>query len=260
MHSHDLYWSASSTNHETVFSDGCNSPGSSPPKRWLDIRVGEPTAAPHDYTNYIKGAPDSILRRQGIAEKYKSLIPEYPRVYDYYRANRFLVVGVKGVNSAAETRWRNELDEINADLGPSKWVHVIVILVPTADRTYLHALEEAWLGGKKNDFVVVVGVPDYPKISWAGAMSWTKSEELKISVRDQIENLRTFDGDKVISLTRGEIQGKYVFRPMDDFEYLSASVTPSKGVMIFLFILGICVSAALQIYFWREDPFGDRYF
>src|SRR5687768_3948525 len=77
----DLTWDASSSNGEHVYHDGCNSPGSSPPDRWNVIVVGEPTAVEHSYTNYIKGNPDTILRRTGARERFGSRIPAYPEVY-----------------------------------------------------------------------------------------------------------------------------------------------------------------------------------
>lgn len=254
-HFYDKWWNSTTTNDERVFSDSCNSPSTSPPDRWVQIRVGEPTAVEHTYTNYIKAAPGTILRRQGLLEKYKKLIPQYPEVYDHYLVNRFFSVSVN-TEGLDWNRLNSGLAEINADLGARKQVNVIVLVVPIDDRGYLHGLEEAWLGGKKNDLVVVVGTPNFPKISWVGVMSWTKMEEMKLAIRDRIENLGTFDGEKILDIIRAEVEGKFVRRPMADFAYLSSSITPSSGVMVFLFILGLVVCGGLQWYFWMEDPFG----
>ncbi|HTK05340.1 MAG TPA: hypothetical protein VL500_07165 [Candidatus Eisenbacteria bacterium] len=250
----DLTWDASSSNGEHVYHDGCNSPGSSPPARWNAIVVGEPTAVEHSYTNYIKGNPDTILRRSGARERFASRIPAYPEVYDYYRADRFLAVGV----GVPELRRMNaRLSEINATLGAPKQVNVTVIVVNEGDQAYLEGLREAWLGGKKNDLVVVIGAPDFPRIAWAGVMSWTRNEEVKLAIRDRIAGMETFDGDAVLGIVAEEVRAKFVRRPMADFEYLRSTIEPPSWACWLLFILGCLASLGLTWYFWVADPFGD---
>lgn len=253
-HSHDIDWNATTSNGETAFSDGCNSPGSSPPARWNAIIVGEPTAIEHSYTNYIKGNPDSILRRTGAQERFASRIPAYPEVYDHYRANRFLAAGVAVPELG---RLNARLSEINARLGAPKQVNITVIVVNEGDQAYLEGLREAWLGGKKNDLVVVIGAPQFPQIAWAGVVSWTRNEEIKLTIRDRIATLQAFDGDRVLDIVAEEVQGKFVRRPMADFEYLRATLEPPTWACWLLFILGCLASLGLSWYFWVADPFGD---
>lgn len=256
-HSRDYYWEAETTNGETVFSDRCNPPGSSPPKRWLDIVIGEPTAVEHGFTNYIKASPESILNRQGAAEKFRGSIPPYPGVYDHYRARRFLFVGL--TPPADVEVLDNGLDEINADLGARKQVDMIVIVVKTDDQAYIEALSEAWLGGKKNDLVIAIGAPRFPELAWAAVMSWSQSEEMKLSIRDRIMDLGNFDGQKVLGIIRQEAASKFVRRPMSDFEYLMANVEPPAWSLILIFVLGTGMSIALTVYFLRNDPFGNNW-
>ncbi len=262
LHSHDIEWEAMSSNRELVYHDGCNAPGSASPARWNAIVIGEPTAVEHSYKNYIKGNPDSILRRQGAEKKFAGRIPRYPVVYDHYRANRFLVVGA-AVPEAARLGAR--LSEINARLGSPKQVNITVIVVREDDQSYLEGLREAWLGGKKNDLVAVVGLRespeavDRPEIAWAGVVSWTKNEEVKIGIRDRILELTTFDGDKVLDIVAEEVAAKFVRRPMADFEYLKSTIEPPRWAIWLIFVLGCLIAVGLQIYFWLEDPFGDEY-
>jgi len=260
-HFHDINWNAVSSNGETVYHDGCNAPGSSPPGRWQSIVIGEPTSVEHGYTNYIKGNPDSILRRQGAEKKFAGTIPGYPRVYDHYRADRLILVGGAGVPDAA--RLNRRLSEINAKLGAPKQVNIVLIVVRRSDQMYLEGLREAWLGGKKNDLVVVVGLPetpempDRPEIAWAGVVSWTKNEDVKIAIRDRILELKNFDGDSVLDIVQEEVAAKFVRRPMADFEYLKSTIEPPRWAVWTIFILGCLIALGLQIYFWIEDPFGD---
>lgn len=254
-HAADDAYYAETTNAEIAYGMKCVRPGSRAPARWSAIKVGEPTAIEHPYTNYLKGNPDSVLRRQGVKKAYEGLLPDYPRVRDHYRVTRALGMGVALPDA---DRLDAALDELNADLGARKQVNVILVVVRTGDRGYLHALEEHWLGGKKNDAVVIIGAPDFPRIAWAGVMSWSDAEEMKIMVRDRIEALDAFDGDAVIGILREEIGSKFVRKPMSDFEYLRATLSPSEGWLWFLYLFGLALALGLQFYFWKEDPFGEE--
>jgi len=255
-HSWDQVWTATSSNGETVYRQTCGRPGASDPDRWEAIRIGEPTAVEHRYTNYIKGNPDSILRRQGAAERFAGRLPSYPEVYDWYRIRRFIAIGVpvEGLGALNE-----RLSEINGRLGAMKKVNVVVVVVNESDQRYVEALRETWLGGKINDFVVVIGVPDPPAIAWAGVISWTRNEDLKVQVRDEIVALDAFDGSKVLDIVEQDVERKFEHRPISDFEYLKSTIEPSSTVTWIIGILGVLIALGLQIYFWIEDPFDDRW-
>lgn len=249
-HSYDKYWTAEASTGHVIYHSPCNSPNTTTPERWAQIIVGEPTAVESSYTNYIKASPDSVLRVQGLKEKYINHIPKYPSVYDYYRADRFIV---RNVNIPNLKQLNHRLSEINGNLGSSRQVNIIVVVVSVENQEYLQGLREAWLGGKKNDLIVVVGVAKYPDISWAGVLSWTSKEDIKISIRDRILDTKQFDGMKILNIIEEETRAKFVRRPMADFEYLSSSITPPTWVIWFLFVLGILISGGLSVFFHYHD-------
>jgi hypothetical protein len=179
-HDHDVYWSASTTNGESVFSDTCNPPGTQAPEAWERIRMGEPTAIEHTYINYIKGLPGKFFRRPWLVERYRSRLPSYPRVRGY-SASRFLTS--LGESLPDSEVLEQGLAELNADLGKARQVNIIVVVVGDESPEYADALAEAWLGGKKNDLIVVVGVPENLRVGWAKVVSWTDAR----GVRDGIE-------------------------------------------------------------------------
>jgi hypothetical protein len=260
QHSHDVAWNAVSTNGETVYSNGCNAPDSSVPERWTRIVVGEPTAHQHHFVNYIKGNPDSILNRQGVNEALVATVPAYPEVYDHYRVRRFLTAGA--VNIPDLDRLNARLSELNAELGHVREVNMIVLVAETGDQAYLEAVRQAWLGGKKNDLITVVGVRGAGgslEVAWAGVISWTKVEDIKIAIRDAIVGNGKFDGDQVLSSVRDNVASKFVRRNMSDFEYMEATIEPTDGVQWALFLAGILLSSLLSWYFWMHDPFRDGY-
>jgi hypothetical protein len=257
-HSHDKEWYASTTNGETAYSNTCGRPSSSDPTRWEAIVVGEPTSIEHSFTNYIKANPDSVLRRQGLAEKWKAELPKYPEVYDLYRADKVIVtpnVPRSGMNLRG---WNTRLAELNGDLGAAKQVDTIIVITAAADRSYLQALQEHWLGGKKNDVVVIIGAPHFPDIAWADVMSWSRSEEMKIEIRDAIQAMGQFDFDKLIPILKSEISAKFVRRKFADFAYLKSTVEPTETMMWVLGVLGLALSVGLWIFFHHKDVFGEE--
>lgn len=257
LHSYDIEWNAVSSNKENVYSDGCNSPGSSPPERWTAIVVGEPTSVEHSFTNYIKGNPDSILRRQGIAEKWGKMLPDYPKVYDYYRADKFILAAGEHHNHTIK-KWNDKLAEMNGRLGSLREVNIIIVLTQAPDREYVEALREHWIGGKKNDLVLVIGSPAFPTIAWTDVMTWSLAEQMRISIRDRVGKLGKFDGDKVLEILEAEVGQKFVRRKWEDFNYLKSTIEPSSTAQIILFIMGMVLSGVLWFVFHQHDVFEEE--
>jgi hypothetical protein len=257
-HSRDYWWGAKSTNGEGIYRNGCNAPGTSTPARWAQIKVGEPTAVEHSFDNYIKANPDSIMNRDKGLAKFNKLIPPYPRVFDYYRANTFLFAGVK-VPGEVSKRLNLSLREINASLGQRKQLNIIVLVANTDNIEYAEAVRAMWIGGKKNDIVAIIGTKNFPEMSFVETMSWSKSEEMKLAIRDRIMNLKTFDGDKILQIVQQEANKKFVRMKMEDYEYLMSNVEPKWWVLLIIFIVGLGVSIGLTIYFIKNDPFGHGF-
>ncbi len=254
-HGSDKTWNAVTSNGEPAYYQGCGRPGASDPARWQAIIVGEPTSVEHSYENPIKGNPDSILRRQGFAEKFGAALPEYPKVYDLYRAIKFLTPGIS-VPGIQDLNAR--LSETNAKLGALKKVNIITVVTGQSDPQFAEALREHWLGGKKNDIVVVIGAPRFPQIAWVDIISWTKSEDVKVDLRHRLLDLKEFDGPKAIKIIQEEVFGKFVHRSMSDFEYLKSTVEPSDFAFWTLFSIALALSIGLQWYFWKNDPFNTE--
>jgi hypothetical protein len=132
-----------------------DSQGTREPPRFTQVVIGEPATLEHTYTNFLKGAPDSLFNAKELAQRYAKSLPEHPRVYDYYRTDRALVIG-KGVPGVNPTKWSRGLDEVNARIGPRKQANLIMVFTDRPPE-FFEALQQQWLGGKKNEIVIVVG-------------------------------------------------------------------------------------------------------
>ncbi len=251
----DTEWYANTSNGEVAFDSGCRRNDEPAPERWDRIRLGEPTAIPHEYENYIRANPEPVLHPRGIATRFAGRLPTHPAVYDGFRIRQVINQGLP-LGADEEDRLNAELAEINADLGPTKHVSIIIVLTRESDPLFLEALREAWIGGEKNEFIIVVAMPSYPQIAWSGVISWTRQESLKSRVRDEINALGTFDGMRILALVRDEVRQGYIRRPMKDFEYLHDTTVPPIWSLLVLWVVGVGTNLLLARWFWRQNPFG----
>lgn len=255
-HSHDYDWNVFTSNNETITINRIDSQGVHTPPRWTAVKMGEPTAVTHSYNNYVKASPDSLFRHQGLVEKYKFDLPNNPQdIYDYYRLNRLITVGV---NVADAGRWNSDLSEINALLGRNRQANIIVVLAKNKPHDWYSALEEKWIGGKKNDVVLIVSVDDLMKPQWAEVMAWTTNPIFKVKLRDDVMDEPVIDRKAVIDALKVQVNTTFVRKPMADFAYLKGTITPSVTEWVITLIIGILVAGGLAWFFQVNDVFDDE--
>lgn len=251
-HFEDYDWDIYTSNHEEITISRVDDQGKQEPPRWSKAELGEPTAVEHDYVSYIKASPDSLFRRQGLKEKYQAKLPKYPEVSDYYRINRFISL----IPNQDHKKWNNGLNEINGDLGARKQANVLVVLTNEGPE-YFYALEEHWLGGKKNDIVLVIGMNEAAP-AWANVMAWTTSEIFKVKLRDQVMELKEISPEAVLPILVSNVDTYFQRKPMSDFAYLKASIKPSILQWVLSLLIGFGVSGGLAWYFHHNEfEFGE---
>jgi hypothetical protein len=199
------------------------------PHRYTIIVKGEPVALEGSYTNYIKAVPHSLFRPASadLKTKYALDIPEYPRVYDFYRADRVLPVGVK-VDVKA---WNAKLSEALKQLGPQRQANSVIVLTRHSD-DYFFALQDAWANGKKNDIVLVIGVNKEAAPQWVRVMALTKDSIFQVKLRDRVLALPVIDAAPVVEALRDETMRTFKRKSMKDFKYLEAEIDPPFWVMV----------------------------
>lgn len=230
------------------------------PANYAAAYVGEACSGEFSYTNYIKAVPDSLFNMADAQyEQFDSLIPSYPTVYGKYHVDHVLTMGM---GDKLDIRaWNDYLAGKLRTLGPSSQANVIVVIVNTADQTYRHALETAWLGGKKNDIIVLVGSTNYPTIDWVDTITLGQNAGnglMTVKIRDEITALGSIEsGQAVIDAIATNVAKHFDRKPMADFEYLKDDIQPATWVVITAFILAFLLSAVLTWLFHVYDPFGS---
>lgn len=249
-HSYDVDWVVKSTVGDFRIRR-INRQGTKEPPRWTVVKPKQPVAREHTFTNYIKAVPDLLFEEADtLSAEYAGKLPPYPgNVYDYHYVNRVLTSGVKLPD---QKEWNQELALLLRSLGPAKRVNIIIVFSNAPSMKYSLALSQSWLGGKKNDVVVVMGTPSYPAIEWVNVFSWSDSELFKVQLRDELFNHKTVDRAQVLKSIATHTSSSFVRKPMKDFEYLKSSIRPSTTVLMIIELISIMLSIGLSVWFHRE--------
>jgi len=232
--------------------------GARTPPRYTVAYVGEPVSAAKSYTNWIRAASSNLFYEDGAAEdKYRDILPQYPdKVYDYYRVDRVLGVGVQFPQG-----WNVQLSEKLKTLGPKKQMNAIVVLADANKIApdFAFALRRFWMGFKKNDAVIVVGL-DQGNVKWAEVMSWSKKSIFDISMRDYLYSKQdtAFDFTEMLGKLDTFATEYYERREMKEFEYLKSQIPTPTWLTIMLVVLSVGGSIGLTWFFHKEDPFGGN--
>jgi len=125
-HSFDVDWNLYNNIGESWRVSRIDRQGITEPPRWTKTKIGDPTSSRHSYPNYIKGSPDSLFKTGLNDQMYKDKLPKYPLgIYDYYKLNRLVTVGINVKNRDA---WNKGISKISSELGPTKQVNIVVVL------------------------------------------------------------------------------------------------------------------------------------
>lgn len=252
-HSYDVDWTLE-TSVGNIDVNRVDRRGTSEPPRWTRAQVGDPVAQTHLHTNYIKGAPESLfsaVAEQTTLKRHEATLPDYPLdVRDLHYLNRALTAGV-AVPDLAD--WNSELALRLRNLGPSKQVNWVVVFTKNNDPLWADALRVKWLGGKKNDVVVVLGTPEYPKLGWVRVLSWTDKELFKIQLRDELQALQTVDRKQVLDVLEKNVSKSFERKHMKDFEYLANQIQPPGWLVALLFVVSVAGSVGLSLYLSRNE-------
>jgi len=232
--------------------------GENEPPRYTKAKPLDPVAATRDYENYIKAAPGTLLKHEGLTKKFARYLPVYPQsVYDYHYMNRLVsVVPLKNPGY-----WNRELGRLNDHIAV-KSANVVLVLAGKQPQEYAYALEQHWIGGKKNDVIVVIGTNE-TQINWVYVMTWSKNELFKVHLRNDLLELGSItDLHKVLAVIEDDTLKMFTPRNMHDFEYLKSSITPTTSQWFWSLIISTIVSLGLSFLFSHPEVnvsiTGDR--
>jgi hypothetical protein len=230
--------------------------GSNEPERFTQVQLGEPASTTSSYDNYVKAAPDTLFRRQGQVEKYQQYLPEYPQqVFDYYRMNRLVLVN--GATVEDSKYWNVDLSVLNAEMGKLKQTNVVLVFTKGLPAEYFYALEQHWVGGKKNDVILVIGLDSSGNKSWVNVMAWENNDLFKVKLRDAVLDLPDLQRWSILPVFKEHVVKYHERKPMKDFEYLTASITPTVTQWTVTLIIQMLICLALTIVLHKNEVFPE---
>jgi hypothetical protein len=255
-HSHDYDWNLN-TDIDDIKIDRIDRQGVQQPPRWTIAQNGEPVAISHKYVNWVKAVPDSLFHGNDkmLIQTYASQIPGYPGgIYDYHRINRVIANGVPLENLK---QWNTDLSIMLREIGPLKQANIILIFTKSPDPNLANAIRSAWLGGKKNDITIVIGVPEYPKIGWAAVNAWTDKEIFKVQLRDALIELGEVDRERVMTTIHDYVKKGFVRKPMADYAYLESNIVIDVSLIVWMIITMIVIGGVFSYgtYSYRKGGF-----
>lgn len=248
-HSNDWDWRVYTTLGRLNISR-IDSRGSQEPPRWTQVVKGEPASSVNLFTNYVKASPDTLFKRNEDYSQFDDILPEYPKVYDYYRYQR--VLNHSGVSLAYVKQLNDILNMDLRKMGSEKEVNIIVVFANTDDPSYRYALESKWLGGKKNDVVIIVGVTDAPNVAWTDVMTFglnSGNEYLRTVINDRLNKITLDNPTTFRDIIVPAIREHFKRKSMEDFEYLKDQFDPPAWAWTAAIILSLIASIGLTIYF-----------
>lgn len=253
-HKHDYDWMVYSNVGSSEISR-IDSQGIKEPPRFSEVQVGDPYSDTRMFTNYFLATKDTLYRNEGsLLELYKPILPKYPSIEDYYKVNRVFTNGV-----SLDTVTLNRLLNIKMkEWGTQKQANVLVAFVGEKfNQDYYHALKAYWIGGKKNDVVVVTQLDNTGKVTWSRVFARSESQVFDKSIEYDVGNMGQFDAQKFTDIIDKNIKERFKREKWDNYKYLLASYSPSWVAVIvgMLFSLGVNLGLGYAVY---RGEFFDR--
>lgn len=220
--------------------------GENTPPRFAEVIVGDPVTDSVSYTNYIKGAADSLFAK----DKPVEAVPiAYPRVQDYYRANRVIITGYKSDNDFYNS-WNESLAEVNGNIRKTGANAIVVV---TGDsETFAESLARAWHAHNINDVVVTIGM-NGDSIAWTDVRSWSDNSLVSVEIKNEILNLKTLDTQAINAIIQSAVLDHYELKSMDDFKYLADDIAPPTWAFVLAAIILLIITPLVTYLFHKHD-------
>ncbi len=226
------------------------------PERWKQVKIEEPVSLEKSYTNYIKASPDSLFNLAYLNDE-NTKIPDYPRVFDYYRINRV----INESKAIVDTVLLNNV--LNGELktqGKRKEVNSVVIFWDNDNDKWVDILKAKWLNGKQNDVIVAIKTKEDSTIESVESFGFSKDSSVYYRINRELKEIDNVK-DKEIEIGKiitNAIEQNFVRQSMEDFAYLEDHIDPPTWAIILAALLSIFGTSIASYYAHRKDWFGTE--
>lgn len=208
----------------------------------------EPVNVSYSYENRVQ-ASRSVFNYQHISDKEAAKLG----LFTYPDVSLFNYPSVLG-NCGPNTKQANErLRFHNSMMGKVLQLRMWVLCTPSTDSTFGQLQESYWVGGNKNEVVVILGQ------GWSHVFSWTDNKAPLIQIRDFAS--AEWDPVKVVDRMATELRAGFVRKNFADFSYLTIE-TPTWCIVT-TFVVTLLANVGLSWFIvvneWSEEPNYRRY-
>ena len=194
----------------------------------------EPVNTEHTYENRVQ-ASRSVFNYERISDD----TAQAEGLFAYPKLQVFNYPSVLG-NCGPDTKQADRLLSVqNALLGAKKELRMWLLCAPTTDPTFGQRQEAYWVGGNKNEVVVVVGLNEQKEVSWVHPFSWTKEREPLVEIRDSIPRGEPLNPVRLASFMASQLEAKFTRRQFAEFDYLSVEPPTWAYILVFALTLGM---------------------
>lgn len=141
-------------------------------------------------------------------------------------------------------KYNHKLNFMNASFSESSDIQVLLLFYDNLREEVSYHQQVEWKTGKKNQFVIAIGMQDSIQPNWCRVFSWTDNEQIKLKTRNYIINRDILSIDHLITFLNDEIAPDFVSKDFSEFSYLSIDPKPLTTVLAYIsvFILSLIVT------------------
>lgn len=203
----------------------------------------EPVTKHMSFENRIKAAPSSFSFAP-VPDTVKGIFA-YPKNDNPFVSDRLLGTALSTINHFA-------FDQMNARMGPIKKVNVIMIGMGDVDSMLAEWQRSKWIGGKKNDIVIVWG-GDNKAPAWVRCFGWSDSEYCKRNLETIVlDNGASTD---TLAMIEKEIRLNYVLK---DWKKSFAHIAIPAPMWALWSYIGFMVVSQAGLWFWFTHNDFDK--
>lgn len=188
------------------------------------------------FENRLLKSKDSLYAFEPVSVEDAKRLFEWPTNPNRFDSGRLL--------GTAKQLWsQRSWDQMNAVLGPEKFINLIAIGFPAGTSLETGMLQERyWHGGKKNDLVLCFG-GDPQKPEWAYVFGWTEHQTVKRLLENRLRDNKA-SIEEITKLVREEYQ---LLEFEEKFEHVEVE-TPWWYYLIFFIVVAASQGIAHYIF------------
>lgn len=221
--------------------------GKNTPPRFDEVIIGEPVSLERRFLNYIKMA-EKTLFKDDMHHSSSLEVSPYPNVYDYYRINRVINTSSTSINT---TLINDRLNSVLRELGPKQKMNIVVYFWNHEDDNYDRVVQSKWLGGKKNDLVIMIKVQDNT-INRVHSFGFSSDSSVYYRTNRLVQEVIEVNEELI---TEAILEGSknFIKESMEEYAYLQDEIQPSIWLIVFSSLISLGVSSFLSYKAIRED-------